>query len=667
MQKAAAAASSETSQRVGETLSVTSPVRPRALAVGFVGIVVLCVIVSAGELIAKNIQIGMMQLAPALVGVLFVLVAGNQLLGWLLPRWKLTPAELTVAFVLMIPAPMITSRGLMERWLPLLVGVNYYAPGNRWDVLFFPHIPPQLVPWDPAKGARQDVAVWFYERLPGGVALPWAQWLVPLLVWLILILAVYAAFFCMTVILRKHWVEGEKLSFPLVQLPLEMMLQPQSFLRNKLMWAGFTVSFGLFLVNGLHQWVPSVPEVPLSIHLNPLFTDRPWNQLSYWAIWISPAAIGFFYLMPTDLLFSFWFFYLLGKIQEAAVGLYGENVPFEHAAFAAHVAYQGAGAFFMLAILTLYSASHHLRHVWRRAIGAVPPDEAESREMFSYRVAVWGLVASLIVILLWASYFGLTWQVALFHFGVYLFVQAIIMARCTAEGGLLITEGCFTPMDIYTFGERQMLGARQLTLLSFLDCMHTRDLRGMLLTGLLDAQKVAQQARLRARRVLWLLVAGLLFSMLVALVIHLWVPYKYGGMNLYSFVYYGTNLQFFYENAPFMGGVPTRREYPNGPLFTAVGALVCSVLSYLRWRISGFPLHPLGYAMAPTWGIVVFWFSMLVAWLIKLPIVRYGGMRTFRMLRPFFLGLIFGEFLAACMWSLIAWFWQLPTPTFPWP
>ncbi|GIV19709.1 MAG: hypothetical protein KatS3mg023_1460 [Armatimonadota bacterium] len=667
MQKTAATAPSETVQRTGETVAAISPVRPRALVVGFVGIVILCVIVSAGELIAKNIQIGMMQLAPALVGVLFLLVAGNQLLGRVFPRAKLTPAELAIAFILMIPAPLIASRGLMERWLPLLVGVNYYAPGNNWDVLFFPHVPRALVPWDPDKGARQDVAVWFYERLPAGVPLPWAQWIAPLLVWLILILAVYFAFFCMTVILRKHWVEGEKLSFPLVQLPLEMMLQPQSFLRNRLMWAGFAVSFGLFLVNGLHQWIPTVPEVTLSIQLNPLFTQRPWNQLTYWAIWISPAAIGFFYLMPTDLLFSFWFFYLLGKLQELIAGMYTDNIPFEHAAFSAHVAYQGTGAFVMLAILTLYSARHHLRHVWLRATGAVPPDEAENREMFSYRVAVWGLVASLLVILLWAHSFGMTWQVALFHFGIYLFVQAIIMSRCTAEGGLLITEGCFTPMDIYTWGDRQMLGARQLTLLSFLDGMHTRDLRGMLLTGLLDAQKVTEQARLRARKVFWMLVGGTLFAIAVALVVQMWLPYKYGAVNLYSYVYSSASIQFFRENAPFMGSVPTHREYPNGPLFTTIGALVCALLSYLRWRIAGFPLHPLGYAMAPSWGIVVFWFSMLVAWLIKVPLVRYGGMRTFRLLRPFFLGLIFGEFLAACMWSLIAWFWQLPTPTFPWP
>jgi hypothetical protein len=42
-------------------------------------------------------------------------------------------------------------------------------------------------------------------------------------------------------------------------------------------------------------------------------------------------------------------------------------------------------------------------------------------------------------------------------------------------------------------------------------------------------------------------------------------------------------------------------------------------------------------------------------------------MRTFHLPRPFFMSFIFGEFLAACLWSLIAWFWQLLTPTFPWP
>ena len=39
------------------------------------------------------------------------------------------------------------------------------------------------------------------------------------------------------VILRKQWIERERLIFPLAQLPLEMT--KKSFFKNKLMWLGF--------------------------------------------------------------------------------------------------------------------------------------------------------------------------------------------------------------------------------------------------------------------------------------------------------------------------------------------------------------------------------------------------------------------------------------------
>ena len=47
--------------------------------------------------------------------------------------------------------------------------------------------------------------------------------------------------------------------------------------------------------------------------------------------------------------------------------------------------------------------------------------------------------------------------------------------------------------------------------------------------------------------------------------------------------------------------------------------------------------------------------------------IRYGGMRLFARVRPFFLGLIFGEFTCATMWTLLAIFFDLPVPAFPWP
>jgi hypothetical protein len=43
---------------------------------------------------------------------------------------------------------------------------------------------------------------------------------------------------------------------------------------------------------------------------------------------------------------------------------------------------------------------------------------------------------------------------------------------------------------------------------------------------------------------------------------------------------------------------------------------------------------------------------LFFAWLIKLLVLRYGGLRGYRMLMPFFLGLILGQTLVGCAWSL---------------
>ncbi|MDQ3834264.1 MAG: hypothetical protein M3315_11675, partial [Actinomycetota bacterium] len=87
----------------------------------------------------------------------------------------------------------------------------------------------------------------------------------------------------------------------------------------------------------------------------------------------------------------------------------------------------------------------------------------------------------------------------------------------------------------------------------------------------------------------------------------------------------------------------------------------------LRARLLWFPLHPLAYALSGTWTMSVFWFPCLVAWLCKVFILRYGGMGLFTRARPFFLGMVLGEFTAAVVWTLPSLLWRTPTPAFPWP
>ena len=66
------------------------------------------------------------------------------------------------------------------------------------------------------------------------------------------------------------------------------------------------------------------------------------------------------------------------------------------------------------------------------------------------------------------------------------------MARATAEAGLLMIETTFGPMDLYgLFVPLHGLGAHNLTLLAFTDSLLMRDQRGLLLTGLLGAGRMA--------------------------------------------------------------------------------------------------------------------------------------------------------------------------------
>jgi hypothetical protein len=47
------------------------------------------------------------------------------------------------------------------------------------------------------------------------------------------------------------------------------------------------------------------------------------------------------------------------------------------------------------------------------------------------------------------------------------------------------------------------------------------------------------------------------------------------------------------------------------------------------------------------------WFSIFVGWIAKVLIVRFGGAQYFQRARPMFVGIIFGEALAAGIWLII--------------
>ena len=151
----------------GQEVRSPAPVRfGRSLFWGIVASAITSVLVAAAELVSQTIQIGMMQLPPAVIALIFLTVLVNRAVAWMRPPAALRTPELVVVFVMMLFSAMIASRGVMERLLPAQIGVSYYAEGNNWEQLYFPLLNPALFPWNPAESQPEPLVKWFYQRLP---------------------------------------------------------------------------------------------------------------------------------------------------------------------------------------------------------------------------------------------------------------------------------------------------------------------------------------------------------------------------------------------------------------------------------------------------------------------------------------------------------------------
>ena len=105
-------------------------------------------------------------------------------------------------------------------------------------------------------------------------------WLTPVLVWLVFFSALAFSMMMLSVILRKQWIEHEKLSYPIILLPYEMT-KDAGFYRNRLLWIGFAIGCGVDLLNGISFLYPFVPSIPIRHDIGLLFTEKPLSAIGF--------------------------------------------------------------------------------------------------------------------------------------------------------------------------------------------------------------------------------------------------------------------------------------------------------------------------------------------------------------------------------------------------
>jgi hypothetical protein len=89
------------------------------------------------------------------------------------------------------------------------------------------------------------------------------------------------------------------------------------------------------------------------------------------------------------------------------------------------------------------------------------------------------------------------------------------------------------------------------------------------------------------------------------------------------------------------------------PLHFAIGCALGAGLQAACLFSPGWPLHPVGLLILNSWFLGVAWASIMLGWCLKMIIVKYGGAQSYRVAKPFFLGLIIGEVVSAILWAAV--------------
>lgn len=591
------------------------------------------------------------------VFVFFFLVAViNVILKLIGPRAAFARGELILIYVMMMTSCAVTGMGLTHYQIPLMATFSYFTtPENAWATLIAPHVSGWMVVEDPL------ASKYFFEGLPEHMPLPWGAWLKPFAYWSVFFLAFYFAMVAIMVILRKQWTHNERLIYPIIRVPLDMIGDGEErpsllsgFFKSPAMWIGFFVATCVTSSIGLNAYYDFIPQANI---LYPGTTIGMLRDTINLRFMISFPVLGFAYLINQDVAFGLWFFDVIAKIMDGVfntVGLYLRLRVNDYGGASGIFSSTAIGAMVTLVVYGGWTARGHLKDVFRKAFKG-DPEVDDTDEILSYRSAVFGLIASAVIMLWWLDAAGLpVWAGILFLFIA--FVIFIAISRLVVEGGL---AACRAPLIapnfmLYAVGT-PALGAKAVTALGF-TYGWASDIRTFLMASVANALKLLDEPCFRGRKrwIFGCIVASLIVSVVVSFGLMLRLAYDVGGVNIHSWFCLGANL------LPFnmVSTVVSRPIDVTWPMWMNMGfgASLMGLLTFLRYKFLWWPLHPLGLTVAGSRVMDWTWFSIFLAWLVKIIVLRYGGPRMYRATRPFFLGMVLGQFVSAGVWTLIDWF-----------
>jgi hypothetical protein len=166
----------------------------------------------------------------------------------------------------------------------------------------------------------------------------------------------------------------------------------------------------------------------------------------------------------------------------------------------------------------------------------------------------------------------------------------------------------------------------------------------------LEAFRIAERLKMDNRRYLIAMFLAVLAGIICGLWAMLWVFNKYGAAAQAI----GPGEWFGREAWEMVDRWFTTPEiFQRQPFYAILIGLGFSlILAVLRLNFRWWPFHPVGYAVSGSWSMEQLWLCVLVAWLIKVLLLKYGGAKAYKPVVPLFVGLIMGDFMVGSYWNI---------------
>ena len=551
------------------------------------------------------------------------------------PSRALSRAELLTVFSMLWVVGTIPQLGWMTYWTSIMAAPSYFAaPENSWAETFFDYLP-----WHVFAVATSRVIEPFWFGLPPGMELPWDGWMGAIGHWLGVSMAMVVFGYCLFVLFQRQWVEGEKLAFPIARMAMDMTRgfddrgrMPLIF-RSGRFWIGFALVFVPIIYNIATHFTPGLIALDLYWKFYYIEIAEGFSLI----VRVLPLVLALTYLCPVDILGSLVVFHFLGAVklwllQRVGFSL-GEEGQRLGPAEILHM--ESYGALVFVAMWSVWLARRHLAQVGR----VVRSGRGDRGQVGLYRLALLGLLLSGGYVVGWGMSLGMSLPLSVAAFSL-IALTYFATAKLVAATGFAY----LLPNKAHVKGKSFIL--------DLAGSIHLSP-RGLIAYKVFTSNAFFGTFRIPAwpaiphvlrifslrRQPGWVaavVLAAFPVGFLVAAAGTIQLAYSDGGS-----VFLGGKANWVFEEMVRLMNNRTEPDWAKWGIW-GLGWLEAAAVALLRSHYYWFPFHPVGLAFQTTFGTRLYWFSLMLVWVAKLVLLRYGGVRAFQRGKPFFYGLGIG-------------------------